>query len=205
MGAILVYGSYMPAKASIGRTVLVIALLDTAVALVAGLVIFPLVFANGLQPGSGPGLMFVTLPIAFAGMPGGDLFGALFFVLVAIAAWTSAISLIEPGVAWLNETWHVQRPRAALLLGGIGWLGGVACIHSGRTFDTLDFIASNILLPLGGLLIALFAGWQLRPDMLRQQLADMPEAAFRSWRVVIRYIAPAGVVLVFLHSLGAFG
>lgn len=213
MGAMLVYGSYMPTKASIGKTVLTIAALDTVVALMAGMAIFPVVFAHGLEPGSGPGLMFMSLPSAFGHMPGGLLFGTLFFVLVSIAALTSAISLIEPGVAWLNETWHVKRLRASILLGLAGWLGGVACIFSNNwletgpadnwyVFETLDFIASNIMLPLGGLLIALFTGWAMSDATRREELHDFSPGLYTAWCIVIRFIAPLGITLVFLNSTG---
>ncbi|TNF36606.1 MAG: sodium-dependent transporter [Gammaproteobacteria bacterium] len=213
MGAMLAYGSYMPGKASIGGTVLMIAFLDTLIALIAGMAIFPLVFAHGLEPGSGPGLMFMSLPTAFGNMPGGGLFGTLFFILVGIAALTSAISLIEPGVAWLNETWHVKRLRASILLGLVGWLGGVACIFSNNwletgptdgwyVFETLDFVASNVMLPLGGLLIALFAGWAMKAPSVREELRDLHPALYGAWRVVIRFIAPIGIAVVFLNSTG---
>ncbi|HEY9035957.1 MAG TPA: sodium-dependent transporter [Pseudomonadales bacterium] len=215
MGAMLTYGSYMPTKAAIGKTVITIALLDTLVALMAGMAIFPLVFAHNLEPASGPGLMFMSLPSAFGHMPGGVLFGTFFFVLVSIAALTSAISLIEPGVAWLNETWHVKRLRASILLGLIGWLGGVACIFSNNwldlhpadgwyVFETLDFVASNIMLPLGGLLIALFTGWIMRDEKRREELQDLAPGLYTLWLWVVRVAAPIGVLIIFLNSLGAF-
>ena len=177
----------------------------------AGMAIFPLVYANGLEPGSGPGLMFVTLPIAFGQMPGGVIFGTLFFVLVSIAAWSSSISLVEPGVAWL-ERLGMNRWLGTASLGLIGWFGGVACIFSNNwledkpadgtyAFETLDFIASNIMLPLGGLLIAVFVGWIIKRNMVRKQLLDMNELMFNCWYVTLRFLAPAGVLLVFAHSL----
>jgi neurotransmitter:Na+ symporter, NSS family len=115
MGAIMIYGSYLNSRASIGQNAAIIAGMDTLVALLAGMAIFPIVLANGLEPGSGPGLIFQTLPIAFGQMPGGSLFGALFFVLLVFAAWTSAISLLEPMVAWLVENRGLSRTRAATL------------------------------------------------------------------------------------------
>jgi neurotransmitter:Na+ symporter, NSS family len=117
MGAIMIYGSYLKSDASIMQNTVIIALLDTAVALLAGLAIFPIVFAHGLEPGSGPGLIFKTLPIAFGEMPGGAFFGALFFLLLVFAAWTSAISLLEPVVAWLVENRGFSRVRASVLAG----------------------------------------------------------------------------------------
>ncbi len=213
MGAILVYGSYMPREASIAGSTLMIAIADTLVALMAGLAIFPLVFANGLEPGAGPGLVFVSLPIAFGAMPGGQLVGVLFFLLLVFAAWSSSISLMEPGVAWLSENGHLSRGRASLLLGGAAWVLGIGAALSfnlwsdyrlfGKTFfDLEDFLASNILLPAGGLFIALFAGWVLRRRVSEEELALRGTRAFGLWYFVIRYVAPAGIVLVFLNAIG---
>jgi neurotransmitter:Na+ symporter, NSS family len=142
MGAIMVYGSYMPGNASIARATLTIVVADTAAALLAGLAIFPIVFANGLEPASGPGLIFQTLPIAFGAMPGGQVFGTLFFVLLVFAAWTSAISLIEPAVAWLVENRQMARVPAALAVGATGLgaghrLGAVVQSLVGRVLPAL--------------------------------------------------------------------
>lgn len=202
MGAIMAYGAYMPAKHSIGSTVITIAMLDTLIALVAGMAIFPLVFANGLQPSSGPGLMFVSLPIAFATMPGGTIFGSLFFMLVSIAALSSSISLIEPGVAWL-ERHGIKRRNGTLAAILIGWLGGIACLYSGQIFDALDHIATNYLLPLGGLLIALFVGRVMQREVVRAAVRFRSDRYFTLWLVVLRYITPVGILIVFLHSTGA--
>lgn len=202
MGAIMAYGAYMPGKHSIGSTVITIAVLDTLIALVAGMAIFPLVFANGLQPSSGPGLMFVSLPIAFATMPGGTLFGGLFFVLVSIAALSSSISLIEPGVAWL-ERHGVKRRNGTLAAILIGWLGGIGCLYSDQVFNALDHIATNYLLPLGGLLVALFVGRVMQREVVRAAVRFRSDRYFTLWLVVLRYITPVGILIVFLHSTGA--
>ncbi len=215
MGAIMVYGSYMPREASIAGSTVVIAIADTLVALMAGLAIFPLVFANGLAPGAGPGLVFVSLPIAFGAMPGGQVVGVLFFLLLVFAAWSSSISLMEPGVAWLSENGHLSRVRASLILGGLAWLLGIGAALSfnlwsgedyqlfGKTlFDLEDFLASNILLPLGGLFIALFVGWVVRRRVGEEELAMHSPRLFGLWYFVIRYVAPAGIVLVFLNAIG---
>ncbi len=215
MGAIMVYGSYMPKEASIAGSTLMIAIADTLVALMAGLAIFPLVFAEGLAPGAGPGLVFVTLPIAFGNMPGGQLIGTLFFVLLVFAAWSSSISLVEPAVAFLTENEHLSRPRAALLIGVAAWVLGIGSALSfnlwageeyqifGKTlFDIKDYLASNIMLPLGGLCIALFAGWILSRRVAEEELAMRSPRLFGQWYFVIRYIAPAGITLVFLNAIG---
>jgi NSS family neurotransmitter:Na+ symporter len=215
MGAIMVYGSYMPKSSSIAASAITIALLDTAVALLAGMAIFPIVFSNGLEPGAGPGLIFQTLPIAFGAMPGGQIFGTLFFVLLVFAAWTSAISLIEPAVAWLVENRGMTRVRAAIWIGITVWLLGLASVFSfniwsgegyqlfGKTaFDLLDYLAANILLPLGGLLIAIFAGWIMAKASTADELAMGEGVKYRIWWMVIRYITPVAVIIVFLNAIG---
>ena len=182
MGAIMAYGAYLPSNASVTSTVIIIALLDTFVAIASGLVIFPLVFANGLEPSQGPGLMFVTLPLAFGQMPLGVVFGSVFFVLVSFAAITSAISLTEPALAWLVEDYNAKRSRVAITLGVITWLLGLGTVFSfniwsdvhligNRTFfDVLDYAANNVMLPLGGLLMALFVGFVLPRQLVQGQL-----------------------------------
>ena len=144
MGTIMVYGSYMPENQSIPGASVTVAFLDTLIALIAGMAIFPLVFASGLEPGSGPGLLFETLPIAFSDMWGGAFFGTGFFVLVSIAALSSSISLIEPGIAWLEKL-GITRIAATVGLALLCWIGGVASIFSSEVFDMLDFITANIM------------------------------------------------------------
>ncbi len=214
MGAIMVYGSYMPKKASIAGSVILIAGLDTLVALVAGMAIFPIVFANGLEPGAGPGLIFQTLPIAFGAMPGGHLFGTLFFILLVFAAWSSAISLIEPAVAWLVENRSMTRVRAAVWIGVTTWILGLGSVFSFNIwsgdeyklfdktfFDLLDYLAANIMLPLGGLLIAIFSGWIMKRANSVDEFA-MGSGSYSVWWNLIRYISPLAVVAVFLHAIG---
>ena len=214
MGAIMVYGSYLPAHTSITRTSLIIVAADTAVALLAGMAIFPLVFANGLEPGQGPGLIFQTLPIAFGNMPGGQVFGTLFFILLVFAAWSSSISLIEPAVAWLVENRGMSRHRACYWAGvttwfvGIGtvlsfnvWSGGKAQLFGKTFFDLLDYLTANIMLPLGGLAIALFAGWVMSRRSSQEGLEVNDGPLYRGWLFLIRYVTPLGVGLVFLRAL----
>jgi NSS family neurotransmitter:Na+ symporter len=209
MGAIMAYGAYMPKDVSVLGTATMIALLDTGVALMSGMVIFPLVFANGLESSAGPGLMFVTLPLAFGHMTGGAFFGAIFFLLVTFAAITSSISLVEPAIAWLIERLKASRVKAALLVGGLAWLFGLGSAFSFNIwsdlhfvgdmtfFDLMDFTSNNILLPLGGVFIALFAGWAIDQEITRDQLAVSPRV-FATWRFVTRFIAPAAVFMVFV-------
>jgi NSS family neurotransmitter:Na+ symporter len=213
MGVVMVYGSYLQRHVSIARTSLYIAIADTAVGLLAGLTIFSLVFANQLEPGAGPGLIFQTLPIAFGQMWGGQVVGSLFFVLVAFAAWTSSISLIEPAVAWLTERKYCSRRSAAWLTGFSAWLLGICVVLSFNhwsdvrllfdlgIFDTLDKLTTNILLPLGGLMMAIFAGWVMRPDHVQDELG-LKTVAFRAWRFIIRYVSPIAIMMIFLSLLG---
>ncbi|HAB55937.1 MAG TPA: sodium-dependent transporter [Cellvibrionales bacterium] len=205
MGTIMVYGSYMPESQSIPGASVTVAFLDTLIALIAGMAIFPLVFASGLAPGSGPGLLFETLPIAFSDMWGGAFFGTGFFVLVSIAALSSSISLIEPGIAWLEKL-GITRIAATVGLAFLCWIGGVASIFSSEVFDILDFITANIMLPLGGLLIAVFVGWRLGYTRVRKEVTGVNNGLFNIWFVILRFVTPIGVIVVFYESIkGLFG
>jgi NSS family neurotransmitter:Na+ symporter len=215
MGAIMAYGAYVPEHASITGATITIAVADTLVALLAGLAIFPIVFASGLEPAAGPGLIFQTLPVAFGNMPGGQVFGTVFFVLLVFAAWSSSISLVEPAVAWLVESRGWSRTAAGLMIGGFAWFLGIGSVLSfnlwsgeeyqffGRTlFDLKDFLASNIMLPVGGLLIALFVGYGAGRRMALEELAISRQHLFEAWWRVIRYVSPVGIAIVFLNSIG---
>lgn len=213
MGAIMVYGSYLPKHVSIVKTSFIIAGADTAVALLAGIAIFPIVFANGLEAGSGPGLIFQTLPIAFGNMAGGWLFGVLFFILLTFAALSSSISLIEPAVSWLVENKEVGRKQACIWAGMITWGVGLGTVFSfniwsdfkffDRTvFDLLDYLTANIMLPLGGFFIAVFAGWVMHQEHSEMEL-EMPKAEYyQVWKTLVCYVSPAAVFLVFLNVVG---
>lgn len=212
MGAMMAYGSYLPANASIPGTVATIALLDTLAAVLAGLVIFPIVFLNGLEPVSGPGLLFVTLSHAFNSMAAGAIVGTLFFALVAIAALTSLISLTEPVLSWIVERYNAKRWRVAISIGVICWLLGLGTVFSFNEwqhwhligtftfFELIDYLTANIMLPLGGFFIAIFAGWVLPKEVVQRQLA-LGTNALLCWRIATRLIAPAGVLLIFSYTL----
>ena len=213
MGAIMVYGSYLPDDASIANTSVTIALADTLVAIMAGLAIFPLVFAYGLETGSGPGLIFVTLPIAFGQMPYGQIFGTGFFVLLLFAAWTSSISLLEPAVAWLVENRGIARAKSAAIAGLIAWILGIGSVLSFNLwqdyrlfdktyFEIMEYVTSNIMLPLGGLLIAVFTAWLMSRKAVIEELGQGEGLLFQTWLFVVRYVTPIGVVIIFLHAIG---
>lgn len=215
MGAIMVYGSYLERHISITRATIYVAGADTAFALLAGLAVFSIVFAQGMAPAAGPGLVLKTLPIVFGAIPGGALFGSLFFLLVVFAAWTSSISIAEPGIAWMVENLRLNRDRACVIFGVLVWLLGIAALLSFNLwtevkifglsiFDALDYLASNILLPVGGLLIVVFGAWVMRQTHAHEELG-LDERWFAVWRFTARYVAPLGVVLIFLNLTGLLG
>ncbi len=212
MGAVMAYGAYLPEETSITGASAAVVTADTAIAMLAGLAIFPLVFANDLNPADGPGLVFDTLPLAFGQMPGGVFFSTIFFILLSFAAWTSAIGLMEPAVAWLMEHHNRTRAQAAVIVGTTIWILGFGSVLSfnllsdvtflaGTIFDNVDYLTSNIMLPLGGLLIAVFAGWV----MCRNSTADELGGAGRTysaWRILSRFVAPLGILFVLLKAVG---
>ncbi|UNG19592.1 sodium-dependent transporter [Stutzerimonas zhaodongensis] len=212
-GAMMVYGSYLPEGTSIAKTSVLVALADTVVALLAGMAIFPLVFGNGLEPGAGPGLIFVTLPIAFGQMPLGQVVGGLFFVMLVIAALTSAISLSEPSIAWMTERFGLSRLKAVLVSGGLLWVLSLGSVFSfnlwadyqlfGKTFfDSLDYLTTNWLMPLGGLMTVLFTGWVMKEQTVRDAIGIRHGGLFRAWWLLLRFGTPLAIVLVFLNLSG---
>jgi neurotransmitter:Na+ symporter, NSS family len=212
MGAMMAYGSYLERNVSIARTAAYVAAADTLFAIIAGLAIFSIVFASGLPAAAGPGLIMQTLPIAFGHMVGGHLIGTLFFLLIVMAAWTSAISILEPAVSWVAEQTRLHRTGACVAVGLTAWVLGIAVALSfnvwqsftlfGRGFfDFLDFLTANIMLPIGGLLIALFAAWVVSSDHARQELG-CGARVFALWRYSVRYVAPLVILLIFLNLTG---
>jgi NSS family neurotransmitter:Na+ symporter len=215
MGAIMAYGAYLPDDASIVKTSIAVVLADTGIAVLSALVIFPIVFANGLDPASGPGLVFQSLPLAFGQMPGGTFIAVLFFLLLTFAAWTSAISIMEPAVAWFMETLKFARVKAACTVGGIIWLLGFLTVMSfgpwsgltfwnGTIFDNIDYLTNNLLLPIGGLAIVVFAGWIMARISTADEVDPLCGRSYRLWRFGARYVAPIAVVLVLLNAIGLF-
>lgn len=215
MGAIMVYGSYMPGNASIVKAGLWIIVLDTVIALLAGMVIFPIVFSNGLSPQEGAGLIFQTLPLALGAMDWGYGLAIVLFVLVSIAAWTSAISLVEPAVSYLWERFGIRRLYSAIGVGVATWSLGVfsalsfnliedVTLFGKNVFGIMEFLTANILLPAGGMLIAVFATWRMRQADSAVELG-LSGWLYRLWWLLAAVIAPIGVALVFFNGLGLFG
>ncbi len=214
MGAILTYGSYLSKETTIGDNGGWVVGLDTGIAIIAGFAIFPAVFALGMEPGAGPGLTFITLPAVFAELPGGTFFGFLFFLLLSIAALTSAISLLEVVTAWLVDEKGWARSRAAILMGVIIFLVGIPPslgynVLGGFSFlgmdvlDTYDWFANALFLPIGGLLTAIFVGyvWQAKKA---QEFANDPPGSIRigDWYgFLIKYIVPLAIIVVLIAGL----
>jgi NSS family neurotransmitter:Na+ symporter len=217
MGAIMVYGAYLPERESIPYSAGWIVGMDTLTALLAGLAIFPIVFAAGIDPGSGgPGLVFKTLPIVFGEIPFGVFLGILFYILLSGAAITSGMSLLEPATAYLTEQGG-SRVIAAASVSGVIWLLGIPAALSqnvwsdvklgGMTiFGGMEFVSTSIMLPVGGLLIAVFAGWFMRSTTVARELHTKPgHWLFLVWLFSVRFIAPIGVAFIFLNAMGVFG
>lgn len=211
-GAMLVYGSYLPRHTRFYGPVLAVVFLDVLVAILAGLAIFSIVFSYGLTAIGGPGLIFEALPIAFATMPGGQLLGGLFFALFLFAAWTSSISMAEPVVVLLAERYLGSRLKASIFVGFFAWLLGIGSILSFNRwanftvfshwnfFGAITDLATNILQPTGGILFALFAGWIMHKKITAEEL-QLPCKMYTIWRILIRYIAPMGILIIFIAAI----
>ncbi len=218
MGAIMCYGAYIADDQNIFKTSLTVAGLDTLIAILAGLVIFPLVLATGLdeKSGTGPGLVFVTLLTEFTSMPYGEVIGSLFFLLLTIAALSSAISLLEPSVAYMEQNRILSRPIAAMILGMVAWILGIGSALSFNLweeykflgdknfFNSVIFIGNELMLPLGGMLVAFFVGWKLKPLIAAEMLEDSSNIIFRIWIIFIRFISPILIALIFVNVIYGF-
>ncbi len=219
VGAVLTYSAYLPDDVNLFRSAITVSLGDTLVALLAGLAIFPIVFAYGLDPSEGPGLIFVTLSTAFAAMPGGSIVATLFFSMLLFAALTSSISMLETMTARACEVRGLSRPKAAGMIGAVTFVLGLITVLSfsrwesvfplgefavfaGKTpFDLIDYAVSNVLMPLGGMLYALFAGWWMSRKILVDQLGIGDGATFKLWLVLVRLVAPLAIAAVFVYNL----
>ena len=212
MGSIMAYGAYMPKDQKVVSTSFTVASLDTLIAILAGLAIFPIIFAFNLEPNSGPGLVFVSMLSAFNQMQFGQLIGPLFFILLSVAALSSSISLLEPGVAYLSEENILSRKRSAEIISFFVWILGIGSALSfnilsdfsligDRNFlDSMDFIANQILLPLGGMLIAIFVGWFMKKSLIEDELGSINTSLYFLWRFFVKFIAPVCVGYIFYRQ-----
>jgi NSS family neurotransmitter:Na+ symporter len=219
LGVLFTIGAYMDRRSSIVRASIVVAAADGGVALLAGLAIFPIVFAHGLSPAEGPGLIFATLPVAFGQMPGGLILGPLFFVLMAIAALTSAITILETVVATIEDYSGASRRMIVIWVTLLLFIAGLGTVFSFSTladfhplsfipafenrniFQSLDYLVSNFMMPTGGVLIAMLAGWGLSKQAVRDELGVSDSILFRLWRLLIRFLVPAAISWVFVVNL----
>jgi len=214
VGLMITYASYMPREYSLKASATIICIGDTLAALLAGFAIFPIVFANGLDPAEGPGLIFVTLPIAFGNMAGGHIIGTLFFILLLFAAYSSALGMLEPLVAWLEERNPGKRKQMAMLAGISVWVLGLGSVFSfsfmadlkplgflgieKNFFGIADFTTANVLAPVNALLIALFAGWVLRKAVVDEEFGSDSDLWKSYWRIANRYLAPSALIIVLI-------
>ncbi len=218
MGTLITYSSYMSKQENLATTAVQVTIADTGIALLAGIAIFPAVFAFGIEPGAGPGLVFITLPNVFQQMPGGYFFCILFFLLLAVAALTSSISILEVVVAYFVEELKLARRAATIMAAAAITIMGIPCSLSmgvwskvkfmDRTFfDWLDFIASNVMLPLGGLLIVAFVGWYLGREKTEAEVTNegqLKAGYLPLFMFLAKFVAPVVIAIVFLHGLGLF-
>ena len=202
-GLMITYGSFLGRRDNIADSGAIIAGSDTLVAVVAGLMIFPIVFTQGLDPAAGAGLIFGALPAVFANMPAGSIIGGLFFFLAFIAALTSSISLLLVVSVVGQEQMKLPAKVSAVAFGILAWAIGAWTVVSPDVGPWVDFISGSIALPLGGLLVAVFAGWIVPRAIMRDELPNAGEGVFRYWRLMIRYAAPLAVFVILLLGLDA--
>lgn len=216
MGILLTYASYIPKKDNLAGISLKVIATDTLVAILAGIAILPSVFSFNIDPQAGPGLVFLTLPKVFQSLPAGQLWAILFFILLTFAALTSAISLLEVPVAYLVEEKKLKRPLASLIATlGITFIGSFNTLSFGplshvrifglSIFEACDFLCSNLLLPLGGILICIFAGWYLDKAILYNEISNNGSLKIRFFRLytfILKYIAPICILMILLNVLG---
>ncbi|MCX8640373.1 sodium-dependent transporter [Gilliamella sp. B3172] len=211
MGIMMAYGSYLGKDVDLLSTARTVVILDVVVAVLSGIAIFPLVFANGLEPAAGPGLIFVTLPIAFGNMIGGTVLGILFFIFLTFAALTSSISLLEPTVELLEEKTHMGRKTATIVISILIWALGIACILSfnkwadvkffdKNIFDSLDYLTSKIMLPITGLGTVIFGAYMMKQKRIQEEL-NLTNFWFKIWRVLTSIVIPIAIVAILVFGL----
>ncbi|MCP5185442.1 MAG: sodium-dependent transporter [Pseudomonadales bacterium] len=210
MAGMMTFGAYLPREIPLVSCALIIVLADTLVAVVAGLVIFPMVFAQGLDAAGGPGLIFQTLPVAFAQMPGGHVVSVAFFLLLSLAAITSLVGLLEAQTSWLIDSRGMQRNGAAAVVTAVNLAGSLVGALSYNVFadvsigtlnlsTLLDALPNQLLLPLGGMFIAVFAGWLLPAAVTREEVQG--QRFHTIWRALIRVVAPVAIVVTLVSGI----
>lgn len=216
MGTLITYGSYIQKKDNLGSTAFSVAFADTFIAIMAGIAIFPAVFAFNIEPGSGEGLVYITLPNIFQQMPGGYFFSLMFFILLGVAALTSTISVLEVIVAFFVEELKLKRKAATWLATSSVSVLGIMCVLSSSSmsdftvfgftvFGLMDFTSANILLPLGGLFIVLFVAWYLGRDKVKNELSNketLKAGYIPLYMFIIKFIAPLAIAFIFLQGVG---
>ena len=219
---LVAYGAYLRKEVNISRDASIIVGADSLVAILAGLAVFPIIFANNIEPSSGPGLVFQALPIAFSQTAGGLIFGAVFFILLFFAALTSSIAMIEAPVSWLSDETNLSRRMAAVTVGFVGFLlgslaalsfnllsdirpiSGLEILSDKGFFDLFAFIASDVIMPLGGLMIAIFAGWVVKKNFSLDELFNGNKNIFYTiWLFLVRYVVPVLLILLFYQIVTA--
>ncbi|MDH4073327.1 MAG: sodium-dependent transporter [Gammaproteobacteria bacterium] len=210
---IVAFGSHLPRSVSLTQASFTISLLDTLVALVVGVVIFSIVFSSGLESSSGPGLVFQSLPVAFGNMPYGHAFGIAFFVMLVLAAWTSSVGLLVPPIEQLEVRYGISRTRGTALVAVTAWLIGILCALSfgtladfrpiaGKTiYGMLDTLTSGIMMPVTGLLIAVFAGWVVSAGAAADELQMGRAGLFRAWHLLVRFVIPVTILVILVYGL----
>jgi NSS family neurotransmitter:Na+ symporter len=211
----MAYGSYIEKKTNLPESATLVLIADTLVAMLAGLAIFPIVFMAGIEPSAGPGLAFVSLPVAFGQVPGGMIVGTMFFALLFFAALTSSIGMMEPPVSWLRDSFNLSRQKAALFAGGtalilslcaalsfnvlgdVRILGNLALFADKTIFEFFVYVVTQVIMPAGGVLVAIFAGWIVKRQFSADELYGGNETlAYKAWLFIIRFVAP--VLLTFV-------
>lgn len=219
MGAMLTYGSYLRKDDDIMGASITITVLDTAIAIAASMILFPLLFTQNMEAAQGPGLVFISIPIAFAQMPGGAFLAPIFFGLLVFAALTSAISMLEVTTSSFIDGQNWTRKKATLLAGGLIFLIGIPSALSGGTalfganieaaigknwFDSFDYLATNWMLPLGGLGIAIYTAWRMNEAIRHDHFlaGTKLQVFYRAWLLLLKFLVPVGIILVFLQAVG---
>lgn len=211
LGCMLTYASYFSEETRLGRTAAITAGLDSLVAILAGVIIFPAVFSYGVEPTAGPTLVFEVLPNIFGRMNGGAIWAAMFFLLLFVASLTSTVSMSEISIAFFCEEKKMSRRKATMLSASISLVGGVLCalsfgpLSNLNIFNIFDYVSSNIFLPLGGMICSVFVGWFMNKTLLQSELTNNGRYKFRLFKILViflRWVCPLAIFMIFLNCIG---